>query len=131
MSRVLAVDPGEKRMGLAVSDPTGTIARPLAVLRHASRAEDARRILEIARREEADTIVVGVAYGDEGQIGRSAKRGLRLAEALRQAGHGRVETWDESQSTVEALAIHKPDPSTDARAAAVILQTFLDAQTTR
>ncbi len=130
MSRVLAVDPGEVRIGLAVSDPTRTLARPLRVVRHTSRADDARRIVEVARQEEVEVIVVGVAYGGEGQAGRGAKRGLRLAEALRQAGFGRVETWDESGSTVEAGTLHKPDEMTDARAAAVILQGYLDAPKT-
>lgn len=126
----MAVDPGEQRIGLAVSDPTRTIARPLIVLRHVSRAEDARRIVEIARQEEVEVIVVGVAYGPEGEIGRSARRGLRLAEALRQSGFDSVETTDESGSTAEAETLHERDAMTDARAAAVILQGYLDAQTT-
>jgi putative Holliday junction resolvase len=130
MSRILAVDPGEARIGLAVSDPSEKLARPLRVVRHVSRAEDARQIVAIARQEQAEAIVVGVAYGDEGQTGRSAQRGLRLAEALRRAGFPRVETWDESGSTVEAETLRKPDEMTDARAAAVILQSYLDATQT-
>jgi len=130
MSRVLAVDPGEVRIGLAVSDPTRMVARPLRVVRHTSRTDDARRIVEYARQEQAEVIVVGVAYGGEGQAGRGAKRGLRLAEALRQAGFPRVDTWDESGSTLEAETIRRPDEMTDARAAAVILQSYLDAQKT-
>jgi putative Holliday junction resolvase len=118
------------RIGLAVSDPTRTLARPLRVVRHTSRADDARRIVEVARQEEVEVIIVGVAYGGEGQAGLGAKRGLRLAEALRQAGFARVETWDESSSTVEAETLHKPDEMTDARAAAVILQGYLDAPKT-
>jgi putative Holliday junction resolvase len=130
MTRVLAVDPGEARIGLAVSDPTRTIARPLSVVRHTSRAGDARRIVEIALQQEAEAIIVGVAYGGEGQIGPSAKRGLRLAEAVRQAGFSHVETWDESGSTAEAATFHKPDDLSDAVAAAVILQSYLDARQT-
>jgi putative Holliday junction resolvase len=121
MSRILAVDPGEARIGLAVSDPSEKLARPLRVVRHASRAEDARQIVAIARQEQAEAIVVGVAYGDEGQTGRSAQRGLRLAKLCR-AG-SRVETWDESGSTVECRDSRKPDEMTDARAA-VILQSY-------
>jgi len=127
MTRILAIDPGEARLGLAVSDPTRTIARPLRVLRHTSRAEDIRQILEIARQEEVETIVVGVAYGVEGQEDRGARRGLRLAQALKRAGFAKVETWDESGSTAEAEAIRSSDELTDARAAAVILQGFHDA----
>jgi putative Holliday junction resolvase len=130
MSRVLAVDPGEVRLGLAVSDPTRTIARPLRVMQHTSRLDDARRIVECAHQEQVETIVVGVAYNNEGLAGRSARRGQRLAEALRQAGFSLVETWDESGSTMAAEAIHQPDDLTDARAAAVILQSYLDAHKT-
>jgi putative Holliday junction resolvase len=129
MSRVLAVDPGDARLGLALSDPSGTIARPLEVLQHTSRAEDARRIIEVARRQGATLIVVGVAYDSEGGVGPSARRGLRLAEAVRQAGFSPVVTADESDSTRLALQRHRPDNKTDARAAAVILQAYLDAQT--
>jgi putative Holliday junction resolvase len=129
MTRVLAVDPGEARLGLALSDPSGTIARPLEVMRHVSRAEDARRIVDVARREGATLIVVGVAYDSEGSVGPGARRGLRLAEAVRQAGFSPVVTADESDSTRLALRLHRPDEKTDARAAAVILQAYLDAQT--
>jgi putative Holliday junction resolvase len=129
MTRVLAVDPGVARLGLAVSDPSGTIARPLEVLRHTSRREDANRILEIARREGAALIVVGVAYDSDGRVGPAARRGVRLAEELQGAGFFRVETTDESDSTRIALEAHPRDKMTDARAAAVILQAYLDGQT--
>lgn len=127
MSRFLAVDPGEARLGLAVSDPTGAIARPLKVLRHESRARDAERIVAIAHEEGAEAIVVGVAYDDSGHEGPQARRALRLIEALRHAGAAAVEAWDESGSTQAALAIGN-DAMTDARAAAFILQGFLDAR---
>jgi putative Holliday junction resolvase len=99
----------------------------LRVIRHSSRAEDALAIVEIARREGAETILVGVAYGSEGDVGPQARRALRFVEAIRAAGFDRVETWDESESTQRALAEHAPDEMTDARAAAFLLQSYLDA----
>ncbi len=129
-TRVLSVDPGEARLGLAVSDPSRTIARPLSVLHHVSRGRDAQTIVEIAAHEGADTIVVGVAYDSLGEIGPQARRAQRLAAAIRQAGFARVETWDETGSTEEALQVRPADDMTDARAAAIILQGYLDASKT-
>ncbi|HKY83397.1 MAG TPA: RuvX/YqgF family protein [Anaerolineales bacterium] len=126
-TRVLSVDPGESRLGLAVSDPSRTIARPLKVIPHVSRVHDAQGIVEIAEHEGVDTIVVGVAYDSRGEIGPQARRAFRLVGAIRQAGFPRVETWDETGSTEEALQLHAGDEMTDARAAAVILQGYLDA----
>lgn len=125
--RVLAVDPGEARLGLALSDPTGVVARPIRVLQHESRSADAERIVAIAREEGAEAIVVGVAYDDEGLPGPQARRSLRLIEAIRRAGAPSVVAWDESGSTQAALAVGPDDAMADARAAAFILQGYLDA----
>lgn len=125
--RVLSVDPGEARLGLAVSDPSRTIARPLKVIRHTSRARDAQVIVETARQEGAEEIVVGVAYDSHGEVGPQARRAHRLAAAIRLAGFSRVETWDETGSTEEALAHGGSNEMIDALAAAVILQSYLDA----
>ena len=56
--RILAIDPGEKRLGLAISDPTGTIARPLKIIKHISRNVDAKTIAGIAFDEEVGLIIV-------------------------------------------------------------------------
>ena len=129
-SPVLSVDPGEVRIGLAISDPTRTIARPLEVMRHTSRAADVLGILERVARQGAGAIVVGVAMNSEGEVGPQARRGLRLAEALRQQTSVPVETWDETGSTLAARRGGRDDPMLDARAAAVILQEYLNAQRT-
>ena len=57
--RILAVDPGSKRIGLALSDPTGTIANPLTVISHVSRPVDAAVVAELASSHEAGLIVIG------------------------------------------------------------------------
>lgn len=128
MSRILAVDPGEARIGLAISDPTRTIARPLQVLRHRSRQEDAVRILSIAEEQGAKLILVGVPYDQEGAVGPQARKALRLLEAIQALSDIPAVPWDESGSTLEALRLRGADPELDARAAAVILQDYLDAQ---
>lgn len=128
MSRVLAVDPGEVRIGLAISDPLGIIARPLRVLQHTARADDARRVAEEARALEAEMIVVGVAYDQEGEIGPQARRNLRFVKALRDATELPVETWDETKTTQRALELGGDDDQVDARAAAVLLQEYLDVK---
>lgn len=127
MSRVLAVDPGSVRIGLALSDPGGSIARPLDVLAHRSRAEDARAIAARALAEGAARIVVGVALDRQGEPGPAARRALRLIEALRACSDLPVEPWDESDSTRAAVEAGGQAPL-DARAAAVVLQGYLDAQ---
>jgi putative Holliday junction resolvase len=128
MSRILAVDPGDKRHGLAISDPTGLIARPLLVLEHTSRAADAREIILAAENHEAGMILVGIPYDSEGMPGPQARKALRLVEALCETATIPILTWDESGSTQAALQIHKADQHLDARAAAVILQEYLNAQ---
>jgi putative Holliday junction resolvase len=129
MTRILAVDPGDKRIGLAVSDPSGTIARPLTVVKHVSRNADARTIAQWAEDYEADRILVGLALDAAGQIGHQARKALRLVEALRAVTELQVDTWDETDSTSTALLLGgKKDDMTDARAAAVFLQEYLHAE---
>ena len=133
--RVLAVDPGEKRLGIAISDPTGTIARPLQVLKHVSRAVDAAIIASLAAEQEAVLIIVGQALDDEGNPTPQARHAMRLAEAIREQTTLPVELWDESGSTQAARGARiamgvprrKRGGHLDEIAATVILQTYLDA----
>jgi putative Holliday junction resolvase len=133
--RVLAVDPGRKRIGLAVSDLTGTIASPLAVIEHVSRPADAAAILEIARQHGAELIVVGQSLDEHGQPTLEGRRAARLAAAIRAKSGLRVEMWDESFSTQNARAarrsmrvpLRKRQGHLDELAAVVILQSYLDA----
>jgi putative Holliday junction resolvase len=131
MKRVLAVDPGDVHIGLALSDETRSLAQPLEVLQHDSRQRDAERILEIAATHSADTIVVGVATTVDGNIGPQARKSLRLVEALRASRAFDVVTWDESGSTRASRGRGRRDPMIDARAAATILQEYLDAEAQR
>jgi len=134
--RVLAVDPGEKRLGIAISDESGTIANPLAVIKHVARLVDAAAIAQLAREQAAVRIVVGQALDSEGNPGPAARRSIRLAEAIRSQTNLPIEFWDESDSTRSAQAARialgvsrsKRKGHLDDLAATVILQSYLDAQ---
>jgi len=133
--RVLAVDHGEKRIGLAISDLTGTIANPLAVIQHISRAVDAAQVATIAAENEAGLIVIGQSFDEDGQPNLAGRRAARFAGALQEQTDLPVELWDESFSTQKARAARiQMDVSRKQRgghldeiAATVILQSYLDA----
>ncbi len=133
--RVLAVDPGEKRLGIAISDPTGAIANPLTVIQHTSRILDAATIASIAKEQDAVLIIVGQALDDDNQPTLQSRRASRLASAIRQQTDIPVELWDESGSTQSARAARlamgvsrkKRSGHLDELAATVILQSYLDA----
>lgn len=133
--RILAVDPGSKNLGIALSDPTGTIANPLTVLKHVSRQANATAILEIAESHDAQVIIVGQSLDQNGQPTFEGRRAARLAGEIQSLSDIRVVLWDESFSTVEAqqarLALGSPrrkrQGHLDDLAATVILQSYLDA----
>lgn len=133
--RVLAVDPGSKRIGLAVSDPTQTIASPLRVIHHVSRLVDAAQIAQIAAEQQAVRIIIGCPLDSEGLPGPAARSAARVAEAVRAQTSLPVELWDESGSTQSAQATavemglprRKRAGHLDDVAAAVILQSYLDS----
>ncbi len=102
--QVLAVDPGEKRLGIAISDPSGTIANPLTVLKHVSRPVDAASIAQIAEENQVGQIVVGQALDTENQPTLQSRRAAHLAEAIRQQTSLPVVLWDETGSTQAARA---------------------------
>jgi putative Holliday junction resolvase len=133
--RILAIDPGTKRIGLAISDPSGTIANPLTVLKHVSRSEDAQAIAQVARTKGAGMIIVGQSLDEYGQPTFVGRQAARLAAAIREAIDLPVELWDESFSTHNARAARialgtprrKRRGHMDELAATVILQSYLDA----
>jgi len=133
--RMLAVDPGEKRLGLALSDPSGTIANPLMVLKHVSHLIDAANIADIARQNQVERIIVGQSLDDEGEATPQSRRAAHLAEAIHNQSGLPVELWEESYSTQAArqaqIALGVPRRKRrghlDELAATFILQTYLDA----
>jgi putative Holliday junction resolvase len=133
---ILAIDHGEKRIGLALSDPTRTIARPLGVVKHVSRAADAARVLALASAHGASAIVVGDSTDEDGNPNAAGRRARSFAETLGQLTKLKIILWDESMSTQDARAWRIASGASrkrraeriDAVAAAVILQSYLDAQ---
>lgn len=133
--RVLGVDPGERRLGIAISDPTGTIANPLMVLKHVKRAVDAAAIAGVAQEHEAKLIVVGQSLDQDNQPTPQSRRAERLAEAIRSQTELPVVLWDESDSTQIAILARikmgvsrrKRSGHVDDLAATVILQSYLDS----
>jgi len=137
--RILAVDPGAKRIGIAISDPSGTIANPLTVLKHVSRPVDAAAIAQLAAEMQVGLIVVGQAIDEEGMPTVQGRSAARLAAAIRQQTDIPVVLWDESDSTIAArqarLALNVPrrkrSGHLDELAAAYILQSYLDERPDR
>jgi putative holliday junction resolvase len=109
---------------VAVSDETGLIARPLATVRAASRAEAARQVADLAAREGAASVVVGLPLHTDGTEGDSARAARAFAEVLGRAAGLPVEMWDERFSSLEADRLGAA-ADRDQTAACVMLQSFL------
>lgn len=132
--RILGIDPGEKNIGVAVSDPTGTLARPLTVLPMTSRKEAAQQILQLAKEEQTEAIIVGQSTDVDGKPDFSGRKAARLAAEIRSQTKLPVTLWDESNSTQAAresrieLGVSRKNRQghLDEHAAAVILQSYLD-----
>jgi len=132
--KFLCVDPGEVRIGVAISDETGTLARPLAILGHVSRLTDAMEIMRLALQNQADAIVVGQALDSDGKPGPKARSAARLAEALQALEEMPIYLWDESYSSQKAAELRiakgvsrkKRSQPIDDLAAALTLQDFLE-----
>lgn len=122
--KVLALDYGSARTGVAVSDPTGTVARPLGVVERAGTESGLARVLELARDEDVELIVVGLPVTLRGERGAQAQETERFVERLRAAAGMPVETFDERFTTALARAGDSRAPE-DAVAAAHILTSYL------
>lgn len=120
--KVLALDYGSARTGVAVSDPTGTLARPLRIVRGASSDEGLRELAELVRAEEAERVVVGLPLTLRGELGEQAEETERFATALEAMLDVPVERFDERFTTTLA----GPGTGDDARAAAHLLTSYLE-----
>ena len=132
--KTLAVDPGDKRIGLAISDPSGTIARPLRVISSESRQKDAQAILAVAQEYAVDLIIVGWALNSEGEVGYRARKSRRLADVIKDHSSLPIRMWDESGTTKAAIdsrikmgvSRKKRKGHLDDVAASILLQDFLN-----
>jgi putative Holliday junction resolvase len=138
--RVLALDVGERRIGIAISDPTGSLARPLQTLVRGSREEDFDAIAALVAEHDVGLVVVGQPLSLDGTEGPQARRVARYALALAARLPVQVVSWDERFTTAAADEIlrqsrkekkrrrARADGELDAIAAAVILQSYLDGK---
>ena len=134
--RILAVDPGSKRVGVALSDPTETIAQPLTTLPAEPAETLARRVAETARSHEAERIIVGLPLRLDGTHGPEAASAQRLAAAIRHESGLPVEMVDERMTTAAAdraliaggVKRERRRQGIDRVAATMLLQGHLDRQ---
>lgn len=133
--RLLGIDPGERRIGIAVSDPGRSIASPAGAIERGDPAETLWRIGDAARRHEAAGIVVGLPLNMDGSEGPAARSARGFADSLRAALNLPVFLWDERLTTAEAdrflksagLSRRKRSLRVDGIAAQRILQSYLDS----
>lgn len=128
--KVLALDYGSARTGVAVSDPTGTVARPVGVVERAASEAGIARILELVREEGAERIVVGMPVTLRGERGAQAEETERFVEVLRAATDIPIDTFDERFTTKLAERGGAAAPE-DAVAAAHLLAGYLEWTTAR
>jgi putative Holliday junction resolvase len=122
--RILALDYGRARTGVAISDPTATVARPLCVVERALTDDGLARLAELVGENEVERVVVGMPLTLRGARGEQARETERFVEALAARIDVPVVTFDERFTT--DLAEQSPSPSDeDARAAAHLLSSYL------
>lgn len=134
--RILALDVGDRRIGVAVSDPSQTLARSLLVLQRMDEASTLSRLASLVCEQEAVLVVVGYPLSLSGNVGPQAAKVERFAESLSQIVEVPVELWDERYSSSSAerilreqgLSIRRRRQWVDATAAAVVLQDYLDTR---
>ena len=122
--KVLALDYGSARTGVAVSDPTGTVARPLATVAKVNKPAGFAELIALIRAEEPELVVVGLPLTLKGEHGEQARETADFVERLRARIETPVEMWDERFTSVLA-------DGDDAKAAAHLLSSFLEWQSSR
>jgi putative Holliday junction resolvase len=133
--RILAIDYGSARIGLALSDPTGTLARPLPFLPAKADGKLAKEIAALAAKESVERILLGLPRHMNGELGEAAAKVQAFAAVLGQATAIKIELVDERLTTVQASRqLHEAGHDTrrqrgkiDSEAAAVLLQSWLDS----
>ena len=137
--RILGLDVGARRIGIAVSDPLGLTAQGLPTLHRRNRRYDQSELRKVIREYEVSEIVVGNPLRMSGQTGAQAEKMAVFAEQIKQELSLPVHLWDERLSTAEAHRLLDETGIRDARrkevidkmAAVLILQSFLDARAAR
>jgi putative Holliday junction resolvase len=131
---ILAVDWGSKRIGIAISDPSAKFARPLGVIYHSSRTEDAQRIFALCVENSVKAIIMGVTFDDENILTPNGRSASRLAEEISILFGKQVILWDESFTTKAAKQLQlekgisrkKRKGHQDEMAAVMLLEDYLE-----
>jgi putative Holliday junction resolvase len=141
--RIIGIDPGEKRIGVAAADLRTRLAVPITTID--AGADPVEAVTRLAREQDAQALVVGLALTLSGALGPQAQRAQALADALAGRLDIPVHTWDERLTSAEArhrlprpgrrlarpgasARKRRPKGDLDAMAAAIILQAYLDSQ---
>lgn len=133
---MLAIDPGTVRLGLALSDPSGTIAQPLSVLIRRTEGEDLKQLADLVARHQVELIVVGLPRTMEGRLEEAARDAQAFGRQVGQVTGRPVAYWDERLTTVAAERYlidqgkrrSKRRQEVDRMAATLLLQGYLDYQ---
>ncbi|HAZ31277.1 MAG TPA: Holliday junction resolvase RuvX [Dehalococcoidia bacterium] len=133
--RILGLDVGDRRIGVAMSDPMGILASALTVIEREGDGTDVESILDMIKENEVGCIVVGLPRSMDGSIGKQAAKTNAFVEDLAELTDVPIKMWDERLSTVIAEGLLKDagkdrrqmKKRRDAAAAAVILQWYLDS----
>ena len=134
--RALGLDVGERRIGVAVSDPDGTVAVPVTVIERKSEAAALGEITALIRDHDIDRIIVGMPLSLDGNLGKQAETVQAFEQSLKECTDVPVVDWDERLSTLHAERMMveagvkrgKRKRRLDSVAAAIILQGYLDRQ---
>jgi putative Holliday junction resolvase len=132
VGRIIGLDVGERRIGVAISTPEGGLAVPLRIIDRKKEPDDLAAILALATSEAAEAFVVGYPLSLDGTAGHQARHVEGFARRLRHQTGVAVELWDERLTSVQAkrsMTGQKPGPIDDI-AAAIILQSYLDSKRT-
>lgn len=135
LRKIMAIDSGAERIGVAISDLTATIANPFTIIKHVQRNKDAERIVAIALENSVKLIVIGQAFYSNGEPNPSGRKSARLADAIMQLTDTPIILWDEHESTQLArkaskemgVKKKKQNSHMDDLAATIILQSYLDS----
>ena len=140
MGRILAVDLGERRIGLALSDPLGLTAQGLPTAARRNKREDLNFVESLVRRHDVSRVLIGHPLNMDGSEGPQARKARAFAEALskRVSSSVTVELWDERLTSVEAEVMLDPSTMGESRrrgrvdqlAATILLQSYLDTHRT-
>ena len=129
MSRVMALDYGSARCGVALSDPSGTLATPMPVVERAGTKKGMGRLAEVISSSGAERVVVGLPLTLAGEEGPQAAETREFAERLGRRVQVPIELYDERLTTVQAERAGG-SADADSRAAAHLLEAFLDSRRT-